>query len=107
MVEGISGVQTGPGATALTSDSFVGKQLREVAGEILDCSLGSGIGQQVRVRAVGIDRGRIDDGAAPAACLRRRRFDEIKHRRDVDREGQAVAIAMSEIRPIEERKPTT
>ena len=68
---GISGVQTGPGATRVDADPALLEVAGERAREGDDRALGGGVVDQVRAAAIGGDRGRVDDrGARSGRCGR-------------------------------------
>jgi hypothetical protein len=83
----MSGVQIGPGATALARISFSRQQLREAGREVLDSSLGGRIGEQAGIGTVGIDRRGVDDRAA-RLHVGHRGLGEVEHGVDVDAEGK-------------------
>ncbi len=62
----MSGVQMGPGATALTLIFLAGQRLREGSREGHDGALGGRIVQQVVTPAIGGHRRCVDNGAACA-----------------------------------------
>jgi len=90
-VDGMSGVQMGPGRHRVRANSLLCKKLREACGEILNRALGRCVGEQSGIRKIGIDRRRIDDRTA-RLHVRNGRLGQIENGINVDPESQLPFI---------------
>ena len=86
----MSGVQIGPGATALARNALLfASELREAGGEIVNRALGRCVGEQRGIGKIGIDRRRIDDRTA-RLHVRDGRLGQVEHGMDVDRRSAPI-----------------
>jgi len=81
-VDGISGVQIGPGATALTRIFFWASAWERGPGETDDRSFGGRIIEELRIPLIRRDRSSVD-GDTAFAQISHRRFGEIEHGENV------------------------